>query len=300
MSNHTDDMLDVYRDLLALEQYKFSSIEHDDGLVAIVYELTHPTKPSLILKISDRPQDYYRELYFLRLFDRQLPVAKVLGVIEPQNDVHGAILMEHFSGGLLDRAGITEELLYNLGVVLASIHSNRTQGYGDITQPDDLSADPLIYFTSKFEEGIAECRDNLPTILLDKCIHYYEANTCLLSAVDGPCLIHRDFRPGNIMVSGGKLQGVIDWASGRSSFAEEDFCPLELGEWSGCIDNKRVLLDGYSSIRMIPQYEDIMPFLRLSRAIAAIGFTVKRGIWDKSGAKLYTFNRHYLEKFFSI
>jgi hypothetical protein len=40
-----------------------------------------------------------------------------------------------------------------------------------------------------------------------------------------------------------------------------------------------------------------MSFLRLNRAITAIGFTVKRGTWDNTNARMYQFNRKFLEDF---
>lgn len=55
---------------------------------------------------------------------------------------------------------------------------------------------------------------------------------------------------------------------------------------------------GYASIRPVPNYAAIMPFLRLNRAIATIGFTVKRGTWDSSSSGLYKINRDFLADFF--
>jgi Ser/Thr protein kinase RdoA (MazF antagonist) len=150
----------------------------------------------------------------------------------------------------------------------------RTDCYGDLVDPDSLSSDPKNNFTFKFEEGLMECENHLPQVLLDQCRRYYDAHVNLLDSVDGPCIIHRDFRPGNIIVNNGKLEGIIDWASARSSFAEDDFCPWELGEWNTNLSNKQSFLKGYASIRAVPDYEAIMPFLRLNRAIATIGFTV--------------------------
>lgn len=111
-------------------------------------------------------------------------------------------------------------------------------------------------------------------------------------------MIHRDFRPGNVIVYNDKLQGVIDWASGRASFAEEDFCPLELGEWSMHADRKKSFLSGYATVRLVPDYSAIMPLLQLNRVLATIGFTVKRGTWDNRHARLYQSNRLFLEIFF--
>ncbi len=227
-----------------------------------------------------------------------LPVPKIINLVEPGSDVHGAILMQCLPGDLLQLSSLTEELAYDLGAVLAGLHLNRTEYYGDLIDPDSLSLDPKNYFTFKFEEGIQECADHLPQNLLEQCRQYYDANIKLLDTVDGPCITHRDFRPGNIMVNNGKLEGIIDWASARAGFAEDDFCPWELGEWTTNTGNKEAFLKGYASIRPVPNYEAIMPFLRLNRAIAVIGFTVKRGTWNNSSAKLYNVNRDFLDNFF--
>src|SRR5205085_798513 len=105
------------------------------------------------------------------------------------------------------------------------------------------------HFTIKFEEGFSECRDQLPKALLDQCRIYFDKHIKLMDSVDGPCMIHRDFRPGNLIVYDGKLQGIIDWASGRAGFAEEDFCPMEHGEWQLNPTHKKLFLAGYASIR---------------------------------------------------
>jgi hypothetical protein len=89
------------------------------------------------------------------------------------------------------------------------------------------------------------------------------------------------------------VQGIIDWSSSRGGFAEEDFVPLEFGEWPANFKNS--FLEGYASIRRVPNYKPMMPLLRLSRAIGAIGFTVKRGTFGTKNAKIYQFNRTYLE-----
>jgi aminoglycoside phosphotransferase (APT) family kinase protein len=111
-------------------------------------------------------------------------------------------------------------------------------------------------------------------------------------------MIHRDFRPGNLMVYNGKLQEIIDWSSGRAGFAEEDFISMEHGEWSNKPSSKKAFLDGYGSIRNIPDYSALMPLLRLSKSIATIGFMVKRGTIGLSNTNFYQLNREFLETFF--
>ena len=288
----------LYQQRLNLQDAIFVRIDHDDATVAVVYKVTLPTGMPLILKICTRTKDYLNEVYFLKYFAGTLPVPRIIKVIEPEENINGAILMEYLPGALLTRADFTHALAYEIGSLLACIHLNRTAGYGDLTQPHDLSSDPRIYFSMKFEEGLAECSNHLPKALIEQCRGYYNAHLNLLSSADGPCIAHRDFRAGNVIVCNGKLQGIIDWAAARASFAQEDFCFLEHGDWPTNPSNKRSFLAGYASIRPIPDFSTMMPLLRLSRAIAIIGFAVKRGTWESSMASKYQFNRRFLENFF--
>ncbi|MBI5274057.1 MAG: aminoglycoside phosphotransferase family protein [Chlamydiales bacterium] len=264
-------------------------------MVAIVYKVTQPNKNALILKICERISDYLREIYFLKHFLGKIPVPNIIEVVPPEQEMPGAILMECLPGTLLKPSDITESLAYELGQNFASIHLNRLAGYGDPIL-NQLNDDPKIYFTFKFNEGLDECRNHLPMSLLKACHRYYESHLDLLSSVDGPCIVHRDFRPGNLIVHEGKLQGIIDWAGARGSFAEEDFCSLEHGKWLN--NNKTSFLLGYATIRCVPNYIPLIPFLRVNKAIATIGFTVKRGTYETSDARIYQFNRQFLEGFF--
>ncbi len=290
-------MLSTYRQILNLQTATFSQIDHEDAMVAIVYKITKPNGEEFILKICDRTNDYLREVYFLKHFAGILSVPTIIQNIEPSQEVHGAILMEYLPGTLLKADELTESLAFEIGRSLARIHLNRLPGYGDPIQ-DSLSSDPRVYFTLKFEESLKECSQHLPLNLIEQCRRYYEKHLNLLASVDGPCIVHRDYRPGNLIVLNGKLKGIIDWAGARANFAEEDFCSIEHEEWISIFPIKKAFLDGYANIRPIPDYARLVPFLRLNKAIATIGFTVKRGTWESSSARLYKFNRQFLETLF--
>ncbi len=293
-----DELILLYQQRLNLQSSIFERIDHDDAMVGIVYKITQPDGTSLILKICTRVGDYLRELYFLKYFAGTLPVPQVIQIIPPEEGIDGAILMECFPGEPLKKIDFTDQLAYQIGSLLARIHLNRVISYGDLTDPHSLNSDPRVNFTLKFEEGLAECSNHLPQELIEKCRIYFYDHVNLLASVDGPCIIHRDFRPGNIIVHDGKIQGIIDWSSGRASFAQEDFCTLEHGNWPTSSSSKNSFLAGYASVRQVPDYSEMMPLLRLSRAIAAIGFTVKRETWETSNARVYRFNRQFLETFF--
>jgi Ser/Thr protein kinase RdoA (MazF antagonist) len=293
-----NNLIPLYQQQLKLKNASFSPIIHDDATVAIVYKVTLATGVQLILKICPRSPDYEHELYFLDYFAYTLPIPRIIQTVAPTSSIHGAILMEHLPGTLLNTENCTPDLAYEIGSALARIHSHRVAGYGDITQPSTLSLDPTAYFGMKFEEGLAECSNHLPDSLLEKCRTYYDTHRDLFESVDGPCITHRDFRPGNILIHNGKLQGIIDWSSARASFAQEDFCFFEHGDWSINSINKQFFLSGYASIRPIPDYSTLMPLLRISRALAILGFAIKRELWKTNMAPQYQFNRSFLETFF--
>lgn len=288
-----DNFIALYQQHLIFQDATFSRIEHEEAIVAIVYKVTLSTGKEFILKICERPNDYLREIYFLKYFAGKLPVPRMMQVVPPDKNINGAILMEYLPGTLLEMTDLTDALAYEIGSLLARIHSNRTAGYGDLIQPENLSPDPRVHFTQKFEEGLEECSNHLPRALIEQCRSYFHTHLHLLDSADGPCIVHRDFRPGNLIIHDRKVQGIIDWASARASFAEEDF-----GQWPPQFTRNQSFLAGYASIRPLPDYSAMMPLLRLSKAAATIGFTVKRGTWQSSSARLYQCNRQFLDTFF--
>ncbi len=286
--------LELYKKCLKLPEADFQRIEHEEAMVAKVYAVTAPAG-KFILKISDRPNDYYREVFFLKQLVGKLKVPKIIQAIPPSTqNTSGAILMERLPGSLLKIGELTTALAFEIGQNLALIHLNRLPGYGDPHQ-HTLSQDQEPYFTLKFEEGLAECSRQFPKRLLERCRQYYAVNVHLLREVDGPCFAHRDYRPGNLMVHEGKLQGVIDWARARASFAEEDFCSIEHGEWISGPELKQALLAGYERVRTIPNYAPLIPFLRLNKIIAIMGLIVRSGSWQNSASRLYQYNMQALE-----
>jgi len=286
-------LIPLYKKRLNLPEAQFILIDHEDAMVATVFKIYQIGSPDLILKICSRKEDFLRESYFLSRFAGKILVPKIIQLIEPEEGLDAAVLMECIQGDLLKPETITKTLALEIGALLARIHLEHAEGYGDLIDPSHLSSDPRIPFTMKFKEGLEECKGHLPESLLETCRFHFEKDIDLLLSADGPCVIHRDFRPGNIIAFYGKVQGVIDWSSGRGGFAEDDFCPLEFGEWPAVC--KSSFLEGYASIRKVPDYKRMIPLLRISRAVAAVGFTVKRGTWESRNSKLYQFNLRYLE-----
>jgi Ser/Thr protein kinase RdoA (MazF antagonist) len=288
-----NDLINFYKGKLDLPNANFTSIDHEDAMVATVFKVEQIDKKDLILKVCSRDSDFLRESFFLNYFAKLLPVPKIIKLLKAEKPQESAVLMEKLNGSLLTLQNVDRKLALNVGSFLAKIHCQQVKGYGDLTDPKNLSADPRIPFRMKFEEGIEECQDHLPKPLIEKCIQLFDRDIDLLLSTDGPCIVHRDFRPGNIIAENGDIKGIIDWSSARGSFAEDDFCPLEFGEWPSACKND--FLEGYSSIRPVPDYNNVMPLLRLNRAVSIVGFIVKKDLWKTKNANLYQINRDYLD-----
>ena len=292
-------IVEKYRALLNLDmKLQFSKIDHDDAMVADVYKIESSGKPYFILKICDRNNDYTSEVYFLDHFKNQIQVPAIIQTSPPNQETHGAILMAYLPGYLLKPSHITKEIAFQVGQSLAIIHSNRTAGFGYLNRDAKLVPEPATFLKEKFLESIEECKNHLSSDLIMRSCHYFDKTLPLLEKADGPCIIHRDFRPGNIIVENNRLCGIIDWSSARAGFAEDDFCSIEHGAWGNFNHHKENFLEGYSSIRKIPNYHQLMPLLQLNRAMAVIGFTVKRNTWDTSDSKLYQSHKTFVGEFF--
>lgn len=75
-----DNLAFKYQAILNLKNAQFLRIEHGCGLVAVVYKIIQPNAAQLVLKVCPNAQDYFREVYFLKMFKGKLPVPHVLQI----------------------------------------------------------------------------------------------------------------------------------------------------------------------------------------------------------------------------
>lgn len=291
-------LIDAYLTKLDLNSANFELIEHEDAMVAPVFKIFKANE-QFILKICENKKHYLREKFFLNYFLGQILVPKVIDSVDPENNICGAILMEYINGSVMKITDFNTSVAYQSGALLAMIHNNRTKGYGELIETAKLDSSPVQSFTLKFEEGLEECIGHLPNQLIEQIKSYLYQNVNLLNSVDGPCIVHYDFRPGNIIAQNNKVVAIIDWSSSRSSFAEEDFCSFEHVEWLIDASTKKEFLEGYASVRPVPNYSKVMLLLRVSKAVASIGFIVKQGVFNPNRDKWYRLNLNFLETFFN-
>jgi Ser/Thr protein kinase RdoA (MazF antagonist) len=266
-------------------------IHHDEGLVASSYRIDCRGRPVAVCKIHHHSTAYFREHFFLNRLAGVVALPRVLAAID--SDL--ALVMHYCPGYLVRPSEVLEGLGFQIGQALALLHSQRVDRFGDPVEPSSLQQSAIPLVQHKFEEELAECRSVLTKDELLACLELFAQQKEKLSGVDGPCLIHRDFRPGNVLVLGDRLSAIIDWASARFGFAEQDLATWESGEWPVSSAAKKSFYEGYASIRPVPDLGKVLKLLQLVRAVGVCGFIAKRGLADSTGKEPFQRNLQLLK-----
>jgi Ser/Thr protein kinase RdoA (MazF antagonist) len=301
MKKSDNNLLIRYLKKLKIDVLDYERICHENSLSSSIFRLNLKDNSNLILKISFDKKRWEREIYFLDKLDKYILVPKIIDVVEPTPDLNGAVLMQCLSGDIVSPESLSDNLSFKMGELLAKVHLIPCDFYGDFAEKEFL--DPSIdngiaILKGYFDESFEECKNHLDSSLLDKIQKYFNNEIKVIGRLDGPCITHRDFKPGNIIVEKEQIQGLIDWEIAKNHFAEEDFSQMECLVWDAHPKTKQAFLDGYKSIRKLPDLELIMPVLRISKSLGAIGFTIKRKTHKDIHKFVFDKNLHYLQNFF--
>jgi len=286
--------------LIEFTPSKIEQIIHGDSLSSMVFRVWNLLNKSFILKFPYNADRWRREKYYLTLLQKEIPVPKMISAMPPQKEFSGGILMEDIEGELLKGQTLTNKWACKMGEILGKLHSIQVKTYGDLSLEGLPSNEmtPMKAMQNYFDRSLAECETLIPSNILRLCIHFVDEHIHLLQDVDGPCIVHRDYRPGNIIASDGKIQAVIDFENTMGSFAEEDFLQMDLLVWGKYPSTRISFLQGYETIRPLPVLEELLPLLRLLKSLGAIGFTYERGTWKSKHKHVYLENLAYLKNFF--
>ncbi|MDF2962659.1 MAG: phosphotransferase [Paenibacillus sp.] len=221
-----------------------------------VYRILTENGNTYYIKIPYNKQKLFREREMLKRLDVQLPVPQVLDYWEGDDSITGALLLEALDGepvtGSIDRS-----LAYEIGCLQARLHSVDMPGYG-VDHPDGFQkVEPELY---------------------KKCLEYFEGAFSLLPKPDGPCVVHMDFRPGNLLVREGKLVGLIDFESARGGSSEIDFTKVDRYLLAKDPQLKESYINGYRSVRPLIELESVLPFYSFFDAFGAVAWCKTRGL----------------------
>jgi aminoglycoside phosphotransferase (APT) family kinase protein len=230
----------------------------------------------LVLKIPFSRRKLLREQRALGELQGVLPVPRVLDHWLADDGQGGALLLSLLPGQVVSGA-VTVDLAFGMGQLLAQLHRHPVAEYGDGLDSEEGSASEWWSLLDQtFRQWQPLCEGVLPAEIYRETLVLYEALYNHLPEPDGPCWTHFDYRPGNILVQGTEITGLIDFESSRGGSADLDFCKIKNQVWDPFPGTREAFLRGYALVRPVPALEHSLPFYELHVAFGGIAWCVRR------------------------
>lgn len=274
-------MLDNYmKEAIKRFNLKVSKIDNvPDSYSSQVARIVLESGEKVIIKIPYNTGKLLREITILNKLKDKIPVPEVLDYFDTGDGKNGGILMSYIDGVPITGM-INEDLVYQMGELLAKLHCVKAEYFGEVkktnVEADDKNDWWKVMFRL-FKEWIPLCENILPADMIIETANYFEELYHKLPSPDGPCVVHVDYRPGNILVKNNKIVGLIDFESAKYGSADIDFTKIKNSVWDKELKSKETFLKAYSSKRNVPDIEKTLPFYLLYNAFAGIGWCIKRG-----------------------
>ncbi|ALC85105.1 phosphotransferase [Bacillus sp. FJAT-22090] len=273
-----------------IKQFKLPILSIDtvpESFSSEVYKIQLINKKNVYIKIPFSKDKLFREYKMLIKLKNYMSVPTVLDYWEGDETVTGALLLEEIIGvPCLGR--IDFQLAFQIGVNHAMLHALSMPVYGAETENGFKpleNNDWRNFIQQTFIKFEKHTRLELPNDLYEKSIRHFELIFPTLPAPDGPCIIHMDFRPGNILIHDNKVSGIIDFESARVGSTEIDFAKINRDVWCKYEGTRDAYISGYESIRPILNLDSILSFYSFYDAFNSIGWCRLRGV-DKHQAFL--------------
>jgi aminoglycoside phosphotransferase (APT) family kinase protein len=245
-----------------------------------VYKLKLTNGSNVYVKIPFNKDKLFREYRILQQLNGVISVPRVLDFWEGSEQITGALLLSEIRGAPCS-GEINEQIAYQIGVNHAMLHKVSTPSYGaevvDGFKPYEAN-DWRGYIKGNFEKLKGSCKEVLNEKFYELCIIHFDEAFSALPRSDGPCMVHMDFRPGNILIDNNEVTGIIDFESARGGSSEIDFTKIDRYVWKTNPQSKTWYIEGYTSIRPILDLNSVLPFYDFYDAFSGVAWCKRRGI----------------------
>ncbi|MEK4056993.1 phosphotransferase [Paenibacillus sp. FSL F4-0087] len=269
--------------LNVIEKLKLNVLNIEDvpeSYSSDVFKLTLVSGEDVYVKIPFNKDKLFREFQVLEILKDVIPVPKVLDIWCGDESNTGALLLSAIQG-VPCTENMDEKLSFQMGVYHAMLHEVKTQGYGYHSTDGFKFLDQnnwRLHIKNNFEKWKEPCKELLEPALYERCILHFDGVFSALPDPDGPCFVHMDFRPGNILVNGNRVTGIIDFESARGGSSEIDFTKINRYIWEVNPRTKSPYFEGYQTIRNMLNLEIVLPFYNFYDAFGAVVWCKNRGV----------------------
>lgn len=268
----------------------------EESYSSVVRILTLERGEKLVLKIPFIQRKLFREVCALQELGGDLPLPRLVDYWIRDDESPGALLLSVLPGAPI-RGRVSPRLAFGLGSLLGTLHTHKVPNFGDVFAATEEPS-PLWWPSLRrtFLSWQPLCAQVLRGDLIEKAKDRYAELFEGLPAPDGPCWVHFDYRPGNILVQGSGITGLIDFESARGGSADLDFVKIQNEVWDLWPDTRETFLEGYRSTRPLPDIETTLPFYSLHNAFGGVAWCVKR---SRIEDPFFTENLNRLEQLLS-
>jgi len=237
--------------------------------------LTLASGERVVLKIPYTPLKFVREVTALQdLTD--LPVPRLIDAWAPEGDSSGALLISHLPGDPM-QVPAPLGLVRDMGRLLAGLHLHRLPNFGEVTRsPGDAELGWWETMSRRFDLWVETCQGVVVDGLLLRIRRAHDDLSADLPSADGPCWVHADFRPGNVLVTEGRIIGLIDFESARGGSADLDFVKVSHALFDEQSESRTAFLAGYDTVRPHPDIDRTLPYYRLHNAVGGLAWCIRR------------------------
>ncbi|MBD1373278.1 phosphotransferase [Hazenella sp. IB182357] len=263
-----------------IAQFKLNVLTVDrvpESFSSIVYKITLMNHQIVYIKIPYSQVELRREYVLLKYLYEELPVPQVLDYWEGDDRYFGGLLLSAVAG-VPHTGAVDEPLAYEIGMYHAKLHKVTLDAPYLDAYVDNAFEKWTQFVRNQFYAYAQDVNKVIPLKLFEQSLQYFERYQKRLPPPDGPCLIHMDYRLGNILVDENRVKGIIDFESVLIGATEMDFIKLEHDIFRKYIGVKDAYQQGYASIRPLIDLDQILPFYAFTNAFNSIGWCVRRGI----------------------
>lgn len=258
-----------------LDIHAFQAVE--DSHSSTVYQCTCSNGEIVFIKIPFSTLKFQRELEAYQLLYNQIPIPTLLDYFSEDEHGPGAFLLSALKGEPLQQ-NRAPAVAFQIGEVHAQLHQIKPESTDEFHTLQNVYPTWEEFVERQFYSFAEDAKVLLDASTVEQSIMKFEQMRQQLPPPDGPSFIHMDFRPGNIIVDGRRLTGVIDFESVRFGATEMDFTKIYRDYLS--VDHKlyEAYQKGYNSIRPLIDLGAVLPFYQFTDAFNSIGWCQRRGV----------------------
>ena len=263
---------------------------YEKGIMNATYKVEMSSPANLVVYRSYSREGWKaaKEQYLYTLIrDRTtVPVPEVLARGKDYS------ILSHVAGSELD---VTDsEMVFAAGQMLAKIHSLRMPSFGWIVgsgiEPSFPDWESFVRFDT--EHKLSKLPHSVEhEEITEKVMELLDESSDLLVLDVTPCLVHKDYHASHILVSGGKIAGVIDVEWAIAGHHELDL--VKSCEWMfTSSEMEDVFLEGYRTVGSISDaYADRKKLYRILILLSSLVIS-----YDCNNAERCHENRDRLQK----